>query len=205
MTNAYTNTRHFKDINTLQEAYDSGLGIASSIDDIFGVDISPLMTSLSDRIITLLLPSITMVEPLHVFAVERDTDAAVMIEMNFTRPNGEPRIHIVQECPRFFYLNYIVYKGYPFLRQINRYLMAINSAGLPEKWYDITKYTLLLNSRLNTPHQNDEKPLSNFDMQTAFFSLMVGQVLSAAVFICEILYFRIKILCRRKSVTVFLK
>lgn len=175
------------------------MSIASSIDDLFGVDISPLMTSLSDRIVSLILPSISMVEPLKVFAVERDTDAAVMIEMNFTLSNGEPRLHVVQECPRFFYLNYIVYKGYPFLRQINRYLMAINSAGLPEKWYDITKYSLLLNNRLKSPHQNEHKPLSNFDMQAAFFSLFVGQCLSAFVFVCEIIFFRIKLVYRQQK------
>lgn len=62
-------------------------------------------------------------------SVERKADLNVIINSEFMSPDGSPLVHIVDECPRDYYVSYITRKDWPLLPSFNRKLMLFTEAG----------------------------------------------------------------------------
>lgn len=168
--------------------------VSPSIGDIFPSGISSTMDNLRSKIFSSPIPyniAITnSTRKKKIMYVERKTDAKLLMELKFSTKIF-PASHVVEECPRYFYLCFIVHKKYPFLAHINRFILSLNSAGLIRKWYDITVYFSLLNQRLNSNSSDSViQKLSLVDLQTAFYMLIFGLTISTFVFIFETISFR---------------
>ena len=52
-----------------------------------------------------------------------------ILQTKYSKPDGSPLLHIVEECPRHYYLTYIMKRGSPFISQLNMVLMQYYEAG----------------------------------------------------------------------------
>lgn len=166
----------------------SGYTIETSNDDIFGVNVTKVGDRLSKKIIKGTKALQGVAEEKNFAAVERKADAKLMIERNFTNKYGEPLLHIVEDCPRSYHLAYIVYKGFPLLKYINDFLVRCVEAGLINKWYYFTDFSILLPLRLQSEGQDHlERKLTILDVQTSFVILIMGIAISLIIFLAEII------------------
>lgn len=201
MSTAYSTTSFRKDINTLEELDRSGLSISTKNTDIFGgTNGSHVGSSLTKKIISSKSNStnITATER-KTSVVERRTDAGQMIQLNFTGKDGQPKLHVVNECPRSYHLAYIVYKDFPLLFHLNRYFQRTVEAGLNDKWYYDTEFAMLLKNRQLEEAGETTKKLTILDVQTSFWFLVISLVMSVLVFFVEIFVFYGGKLCQRFS------
>lgn len=207
LTTAYSTITHLPDIKTLEELDQSGLRIATKNDDIFGINNTGVAKRLSDRIDYNHHESMdTAAAKRHVIVVQVKLDAQLLIRLNYSYSDGEPMLHIVEECPRSYHSSYLTYKGYPFFDRINKFFQATVEAGLNYKWYYDTQFSLLLKIRQSESDNEITKMLSLKDFQTAFILLVHGLLLSIVVFCCEYTYIRLKRkLERNKSLKVYKK
>lgn len=131
--------------------------------------------------------------------VERRTDAGQMIQFNFTDKDGQPKLHVVNECPRSYHLAYIVYKDFPLLYHLNKFFQKTVEAGLNDKWYYDTEFAMLLKSRQKEEDAVTTKKLTIVDVQTSFWFLVISLVMSIVVFFTEMFIFYGGKLCERFS------
>lgn len=63
------------------------------------------------------------------FAIERRADLNVIINTNFVAPGGRPLVHVVEECPRDYYVAYMTRAGWPLLQTFNWRIQRFFEAG----------------------------------------------------------------------------
>lgn len=193
LSTAYSKTSYYKDINTLTELDKSGLHVASSSVDIFGVNVSAVGDNLSKKFVKSSNISTQLAaRDRNITVVQRRNDAKLVLEHYYTNRFGEDELHLVDECPRSYHLSYIVYKGYPFLKQINQFIERVFGAGLSTQWYHWTEFSILLKDRINRMDGEKDKKLTFLDVQGSFLFLVIGVVLSTCVFACEVIKFNLK-------------
>lgn len=107
---------------------------------------------------------------------------------NYTLPNGDPEIYVFKNIE---FMNAIVMyfrKGYPFLEKFNELILLSYSNGLVAKW--------LADSTMFIPQIVSDEP-EKFEVENliaAFYLLIIGWIISAIIFISEIIIFKIKVL-----------
>lgn len=100
-------------------------------------------------------------------------------------------IHIVKECPRTFLLAYFILKDCYFQKDFDKILRSITEAGLVSKWYQTTKLnsTQTVNYSNNlTQSQSLPRPFTIDDLQTSFYLLLTGLLMSLLCFLFELGY-----------------
>uniref|UniRef100_A0A8W7PCU9 Ionotropic glutamate receptor C-terminal domain-containing protein n=1 Tax=Anopheles coluzzii TaxID=1518534 RepID=A0A8W7PCU9_ANOCL len=194
LTTAFSTKSYYKDLNTLAALDKSELPIATSsrsLLDIFGNDsLSPLYQSLKGKL-QILNESARHRAAFQrdVCCIERHSDVHLIINTEYIRPNGQPMLHVVDECPRVYSLAYIVRKGWPFAPLFNAAIYRFVESGLCMKWYEDTETALILQKRIRQLREQEEEPalrkLTMIDMQTSFYIMGLGMLLSFSVFIVE--------------------
>uniref|UniRef100_A0A182W3E3 Ionotropic glutamate receptor C-terminal domain-containing protein n=1 Tax=Anopheles minimus TaxID=112268 RepID=A0A182W3E3_9DIPT len=194
LTTAFSTKSFYKDLNTLAALDQSALPIATSsrsLLDIFGnASLSPLYQSLKGKL------QILNESARHRAAYERDvccierhSDVHLIINTEYIRPNGQPMLHVVDECPRVYSLAYIVRKGWPFAPLFNAAIYRFVEAGLCMKWYTDTEAALIMQKRIQQMIEHQEEPalrkLTVVDMQTSFYIMAMGVFISLMVFTVE--------------------
>lgn len=112
-------------------------------------------------------------------------------QTKFLYPDGSPKLHVIKECPRHYFLTYIVRRGWPFLPRFNMVMTRLAEAGLVELWYRATEDAFILNKTIQNMklgpdlEANRRKPFSLRDIQSAFYFLIIGYIISAIVFLIE--------------------
>lgn len=48
----------------------------------------------------------------------------------FLNSDGSPKLHIVKECPRHYFITYIVRRNWPLLPRFNKVLYRLAEGGL---------------------------------------------------------------------------
>lgn len=136
LTTSFSTVTYLKDINTLEQLDASGLPTivgSRSIMDIYGTNGSTLIQSLASKMI---LRDNTNTTSLFMtanqrksFSIERKADLNVMINTNFVDASGRPLVHVVQECPRDYYIAYLARTGWPLSATFNWLLLKFFEAG----------------------------------------------------------------------------
>uniref|UniRef100_A0A182J6R5 Ionotropic glutamate receptor C-terminal domain-containing protein n=1 Tax=Anopheles atroparvus TaxID=41427 RepID=A0A182J6R5_ANOAO len=183
LTTAFSTTSFYKDINTLAMLDRAGLPIGTSsrsLLDIFGNDsYSALYRSLNGKL------QILNESARHRAAYERDiccierrSDVPLIVNTEYIRPDGQPMLHVVEECPRVYSLAYIVRKGWPFAPLFNNAILRFVEAGLCMKWHGDTEDALTLRGRVRQMRERQTEPtlrkLTLIDMQTSFYIIVLG-------------------------------
>lgn len=64
-----------------------------------------------------------------VCCVERKADLKLIINTKFGSSAGVPLVHVIDECPRDYYVAYITRKAWPLLPSFNQKVMHFSEAG----------------------------------------------------------------------------
>ncbi|KAL3275602.1 hypothetical protein HHI36_020355 [Cryptolaemus montrouzieri] len=125
LVKSYATKTRFEDIHNLQELIDRDFLILSSF-DIFVDDNTEVIQELNKRTLSNFIEnSMYIVSTSRSFVTfERKRDANFWIEANFTNLDDEPLLHIVEECPAYYNLAFIVPFGSPYLKRFN-YLISV--------------------------------------------------------------------------------
>lgn len=193
MYTSFSTTSFYKDINTLQELDDSGLPIGTSsrsLLDIFGDRENPLLASLQDKFIIMKTAAYDRaIEKRDVCCVERKSDITVGMTQQYLRLGYEP-LHIINECPRTYFLSFIIKKHWPFRNRFNEVIQLFLEAGMIDKWYADITYALVMHDRMNATVDRrikQREPLTILDIQTPFFFLFIGMIVSFVIFCIEVI------------------
>lgn len=85
------------------------------------------------------------------------------------------------------HFRFSVYKGYPLVHRINNIIITLQENGLINKWTQ----DLTIDRRKFS--NNNKKPLTLNQLQTAFYILISGYGVSLLFLLGEYLYFKYKI------------
>lgn len=125
-----------------------------SILDIFGDEGSPLMRSLSSKM-TLKTSDMTSLNLTSTYrasySAERKADLNVMINTRYVTPSGRPFVHVVEECPRAYYVAFLTRIGWPLLPTFNRSIIKFFEAGEHRYFLRITHSLHLIPMYISLP------------------------------------------------------
>lgn len=198
MYTAYTKRSSYKNIETLAELDETKLEIifySQSYLNLFGNGrevYSKTLLSLGKKTFSFDDDS---EEKLHrtayrrdVCSIERFSDVDIIIKTKYLDDYGSPLLHVIRECPRHYFLTYIVRKGWPFLPKFNQMIARFAESGLVRFWYDATKEAFIRNRNIEnakTHFISSRKPFRLQDIQTSFYVLIFGHSIAMIVFLIE--------------------
>jgi hypothetical protein len=117
---------------------------------------------------------------------ERESSIRFLVT-KYVSPDGTLLMHMVEECPAYYYLAYILPKGSPYLQEFNSFLRKVMESGLTQKWYwDSIDIKTRLSYRKSHPEPKTLKLFSVSDLQLAFYILATGLLLSSFIFVVEV-------------------
>lgn len=123
-----------------------------------------------------------------VCSIERFSDVDIIIKTKYLDDDGSPLLNVINECPRHYFLTYIVRKGWPFLPKFNQMIEFFTEAGLVRFWYDTTKEAFIRNRNIENAkahYVSSRKPFTIADIQTSFYVLIFGHSIAMIVFMIE--------------------
>jgi hypothetical protein len=182
------------DIDTLHKLDESGLAIVTldpNLMDTFNA--SSAMRNLAVR---LQLQNISEHTLLHQIAVYRNVSMLTNLGQALWYLNKYPdKLHIVNECPREYFVSYMIPKGSPYATRIHNLLGKMSEAGLLKKWDLDTRYNLKLEAlregTATIEGTGKVKVFTLVDFQLSFFVWGLGVTLCVVVFLLENLFGRI--------------
>lgn len=188
----------YPDVDSLDALLKSNLLISTTL-NIFNNETSPTLTALGEKKTSVIYKSSLDRAAYYkdVCAIERKIDAELLLKTQYIDKDGFPLLHIVNGCPIYIPLVYIVPKGSPFLPAFNTILGRFKEAGLTEKWYkdyiDIHLMESTYRNEKNLTIQDSTYASVSFsDIQAACYFFLVCIIASLLMFIGEILIFRMK-------------
>ncbi|GFG28556.1 hypothetical protein Cfor_10698 [Coptotermes formosanus] len=213
LVTAMTKPYYYPDINTLEELDASGLSIytgSPSLIDTFGsdqinstvtsFDINPTMDRLSRRVKV----AASRINLWRLVSTERNiailvrktdyADGAVLDK--YRASDGSLLLHALRECPRHYFLGYLMPRGSPYLPYINKGIARLVEAGIVEHWKHITPPSADMYDGRHDPtnlteipeiNNGNPKVFSLKDLQLAFYILAVGLSGSVIIFLLELI------------------
>lgn len=108
-----------------------------------------------------------------------------LLQTKYLNVDGSPKLHVIQECPRHYYLTYITRKDWPFLPKFNKILFRLAEGGFTKLWQDSTSNTLIQRERVREVKEPVNQAFSLKNVKTPFYLLLIGYMLSIVVFLIE--------------------
>lgn len=190
LVNILSNNAYKKEITTMEEFDLSGLRIfttSQNLHDTFATDDNnPTLDSLvkkftiynkSDDIL------MNVASERFGAAIGRRVDLNFKIAYSYMRENN-PLIHIVEECPRSYYISYVILKKSPYLNTINYVLSCVFESGILESSFMGNGIDFKFKNKNNWK----EQIVFELDhLWLAFIFLLSGIWLSTFVFFVEII------------------
>jgi hypothetical protein len=185
---SFTKTIYYKDVTTLEEVVQLGLPTATSFWNLVYKD-SDIMRRLKTK----------QVDPNEVFdlvAFQRniitfDTKIFLMIitKSKYVDDDGQPLLHIVNECVSTFKVATIVPKGSAFLNVFDNLIIKLHESGLSSKWFNDMFDSIVAEKMISiSKKRKSVKSFSLRDTESAFGIIVLGLACSVVVFLAEILH-----------------
>ncbi|XP_015191550.1 PREDICTED: uncharacterized protein LOC107074543 [Polistes dominula] len=207
-----TNDIYYKDIDLLSELDASGLPIVFmkyNLVDVFADEStgSPVLNNLRKKYKY-------GMRALHDASFFRNASGLIrkkhyyLTEQNLLNDDLSPKLHLVKECPRNYYLAYPIRKNSYLLEKIDLLICRLHEAGLVTLWNNRTVMDLLYHgrkasSRTQVHAENKFVPFNLEDMQTPFYLLIVGLLLSSIVFCDEKGWFKLFVKDKKRRPIVY--
>lgn len=187
LTTSFSTVSYYPDITTLEALAASGLTISSNV-DVWKNDSCTIAKTLREKQRPTNGERALERAALQrdVAAVERRLDATYYIKDQFLDADGLPLVHIVEKCVTAYFISFIVPKGSPFLKKFNHVIRMLNEAGLSKKWYGDVAKSAVYTAKGSTLRMMDDRVLDLNDVQSAFYLLVIGLVVSFFVFLWEV-------------------
>jgi hypothetical protein len=185
---SFTKTIYNKDVNTLEEVDQLGLPTASVSWGMMSND-SDIVRRLKEKRID---PTPNMFD---LVAYQRNLvvfDSKILLQFlsktKYTDDDGQPLLHIVDECPGTFMIARIVPEGSAFLNVFNNIIVKNFENGLSWKWIrDLDDSILTEKLMKRKKNKTSVRSFSLHDSQSAFYVIIFGHACAVLVFFCEIL------------------
>jgi hypothetical protein len=184
----YTTKTYYADIDTLEELDQSGLPIAMPAWRFVKAD-SDLMRRLLNKTIPKSEDSIDFVAYQRNIAMcEVKSYAQFLMKTRYVDNDGFPLLHIVDECLATFLLGTVMPKDSAFLTVFNNVITQVTEAGLTVKWNNDIVDGLTVEKMISlNRNRTTTKPFKLYDVQTAFYVVILGHSLSILLFLFEYL------------------
>jgi hypothetical protein len=189
---SFTKTLYYKDVNTLEEVVQLGLPT------------TPRAWTMINNYTNMLKRLKTKkIDPddniLDLVAYQRDIVAFEMkILLNlmsksiYVDDDGQPLLHIVNECVSSFVVATIVPKGSAFLHVFDNLIIRLYESGLTTKWYRDVFDSIVIEKMISiSKKRKSVQSFSLYDTESAFYTIILGYVCSLVVLLGEILWKRI--------------
>ncbi|KAL0108841.1 hypothetical protein PUN28_014155 [Cardiocondyla obscurior] len=202
--NSFAHDMYYPDIDSLQELDASGLPIiltSASLVDLFDDDNENKDKDVDSVILTQSLRKKMQFGKNAVSSVAYYRNISTFVRKSYfpivteelIDADGGPLLHLVKECPGKFYLSYLLPKNSILNEKINGLISRMNQAGLPSLWSQhivhafIIRRGSLAKQKIiqNRKKMNDFVPFNLSDMQSSFYMLLIGLLISTIVFFCE--------------------
>ncbi|XP_018374120.1 PREDICTED: uncharacterized protein LOC108768249 isoform X2 [Trachymyrmex cornetzi] len=196
--NSFAYDMYYPDIDSLHDLDVSGLPISYSsvsLVDLFDDDNDVKLTTMQNLRKKLQSNENGVISTAHyrntsAFARERYFP---VISEELADADGGPLLHLIKECPGKFYLSYLLPKNSIFNEKVNTLIDHLNQAGLPSLWYqcivnafDIRKKLLSKEILVRKKKKTGSfVPFNLADMQSSFYILLIGLLISTIVFFHE--------------------
>ncbi|RZC35198.1 hypothetical protein BDFB_012556 [Asbolus verrucosus] len=187
---SFTTTIFYQDINTIEDLVQSEIPVASNFWFLIQ-DESDLIKRLKEKTVKIngkILDSIAYHR--NVAGFNRKQNLELLVKTEYMGTDGIPLVHIVNECITSYFIVSIVPKGSPFLIVFNRVITKLFEGGLTSKWYNDVAHGLISEKRLKSDKDNEFDSFSLYDIQVAFYVVILGHICSILVFFCEIIFKR---------------
>jgi hypothetical protein len=184
----FSTVTYYKDIDSLKELDESGLPIAPTLFS-FAADKSKIMTSFERKKVP---PTKLNVLPMVAFhrnmtKFERKRDLQLLLKTDYLDKNGEPLLHMVNECLITFFVSFVVPRNSVFLPTLNEIISRAFETGLTLKWYQDVEFSTFLEKIQKRPRPETRvRSFSIHDIKAAFYVLLSGLLASLAVFSLEV-------------------
>jgi hypothetical protein len=190
---SFTKTLYHKDVNTLEEVVQLGLPIASDRWNLIGTD-SDIMKRLkiiqadpNDKILDRVAYQRNLV------AFESKLSSTLASRSKYIDEDGQPLLHIVDECVGTYTVATILPKGSAFLKIFNNIILKLCEGGFIRKWLNELFGCIIAEKmiRRSKKHHTSVKSFSLHDIESAFHILILGNICAVLVFLGEIMWKRI--------------
>lgn len=209
---SFTTEMYYDDIANLKILDESDLAIGTAspnLKDVFGLnetaDDRPEIKSLRKKMKVMRSERTSTIEKTayhrNVASLSRGHSFSVS-KYRYVDETGESLIHLVPECPRAYYLAYVMPRKSFYMKRINRILRRLDQAGLPQLWNEVTtdRFINIVTSTANTTATNvGQVPFNLEDLQTAFMLLIMGHTIAVCIFAGEMAYAKKFRHCENKS------
>jgi hypothetical protein len=110
-----------------------------------------------------------------------------LIKSKYTDDDGQPLLHIVDECAATFMVARIVPEGSAFLNVFNNIIVQVFENGLGWKWTrDVVDSILTEKLMERKKNKKSVRSFSLHDFQSAFYVIVFGHACLVLVLLCEI-------------------
>jgi hypothetical protein len=185
---SFTKTIFYKDVSTLEEVIQLGLPTATSRWNLIYKD-SDIMRRLKTK----------QVDPndvLDLVAFQRniitfDTKLflTLITKSKYVDDDGQPLLHIVNECVSTFKIATLVPKESAFLNIFDDVIIKLYESGLTWKWYNDMFDSIVAEKMIRiSKKRKSVKSFSLRDTESAFCIIALGLACSVVVFLGEILH-----------------
>jgi hypothetical protein len=185
---SFTKTIYYKDVSTFEEVVQLGLPMATSRYTFMYKD-SDIMKRLKTK----------EVDPNDIFdlvAFQRniitlDTKLFLMIitKSKYVDDDGQPLLHVVNECVSTFKVATTVPKGSAFLNVFDNIIIKLHESGLTWKWFNDMLDSIVAEKMISISKKRKSlKSFSLHDTESAFYIIILGLGCSVVVFLGEILH-----------------
>ncbi|XP_059060736.1 uncharacterized protein LOC131853734, partial [Achroia grisella] len=190
----FTTLWRYEQMNTLQDLCDSNIPVFTSAGmlNILGAEAA---RNFSNNAITTIIRrmklyadhSNDMADPRFSATIQRRSDITLVIMENYTDTDGRPLLYAIDEYFSSLYLSYIAKSGFIFTPQVRRFMMRMVEAGLPDKYYKWTRYTMRMGDIKQNP-ASEPRLFTEINLQEEripFALLLCGYIVSTLIFIKE--------------------
>jgi hypothetical protein len=109
------------------------------------------------------------------------------IAFKYKNANGVPSICKIKDEFTFNLITMVVPKGFPLKPKYDHILLALIQAGLIDWWWELLKYTASLEgARKFGSSPGEYTALTLKHLQSAFYILLIGYVMSLLLFLIEL-------------------
>ncbi|XP_065077554.1 uncharacterized protein LOC135700824 [Ochlerotatus camptorhynchus] len=196
LSSVFLNPVYYKDIESLQQLDESGVKIPVKykgfMDDVFPANSSPLMDSLRDKMVYSPTSASMLDRVAHSKAISTVTRKTTLSLDNAIFMSTK-QLFMVPECPRLYNLAYVMPRHSVLMEVINQVLLRMLNGGLINHWIDVMNFNVTIKNweQMRNADEENFKILTLIDMQFPFYLLVIGLLLSGAVFVIEKVYERL--------------
>ena len=194
MSTVYVEPIYYKDINSLKQLDSSGIEInvkyPGYMTDVFPNDSTGTIRNLHNKMHLKENEKFAMDmvnNSKNIASITRKSTAKLDNSIYFIRKD----LHLVAECPRNYFLAYMVPVHSPYLERINEILFDIHRFGFIIKWINDLNFQETLRL-MKSFHREKSKVLSLDDLRFAFILCIFGNSLGVLILLIEYLISKYK-------------